>query len=154
MIWIAIGAIVTGLSMASTYSTAQAQEKALKEKGTIAIKEREKRTIRIAGQQKAAFLSSGIALTGEGTPTSLIGETYETGIEDMDLIRKNVGSSVSNVWGQARTKMISQFGQFALSAGMGGMPSLGSGSQVAGSASVGSNLSTQQYFQTSGFGGF
>jgi len=138
MFWLAIGAILTGLSMASTYSQAKSQSKALAEEGTIKAQQRSKRTQQIAGQQKASFLQSGISLTGEGTAQYLIDETYDIGLEDIDLIKKNYNRGISNVMGSARTKMISQLGQFALSAGIGGWGSgLNPGSQVSGSASVG-----------------
>ncbi len=115
---IMLSAVATGFGIASKHSAAKSKSQALKQQGKFKAEERAKKTRRLAGSQKASFLHSGIALTGEGTPQSLIEETYDIGLEDMGQIKENTRRGVSNIWGQARAGMISDLGNFALSTGL------------------------------------
>lgn len=155
MFMLIIGAILTAASMASTYSAARSQSKALAKESVIKAQERAKRTKSLAAKQKASFLHSGISLTGEGTPQSFFDETFDTGSKDINLIKENYDAQIKNVMGGARTKMISQLGTFAVSAGVGGMMSgaAGAGSSSSGvvnsgfsNANVGGNLGAGNMF--------
>lgn len=74
---------------------AQAQSDANIAAGNLATKERAKEIRYKAARQTASFLSSGLTL--EGTPMDVIGETYTTGLEDLDLMGKNYNTNSNNI---------------------------------------------------------
>lgn len=133
MFWLAINAITTALKAYSTYSAAKAKTKALERERDIKIKQRERRTKALAGSQKASFLQSGIALTGAGTPQALFDETYDIGIEDVNLLSENYHNKIQSIQNQARSEMIGQISEFALNTASYESP---------GSSSISSSLSS------------
>lgn len=141
MIWLALAAVVlSGLKMWSTYSQASGQTKALKREANIKAGERAKSTKTLAAKQKVSFLSSGISLTGEGTPQALIGETYNIGLEDIRQSGQNYASKIKNVWGAARTSMLSELQELVSVGGVfGGSGGGGLGSPSSSSESANRN---------------
>ncbi len=69
--------------------------------GNLATKERAKEIRAKAARQTTSFLSSGLTL--DGTPNSVIGETYSTGLEDLDAIKKNYDTTNSNIFNITNT---------------------------------------------------
>ena len=61
----------------------------------LASKEKAKQIRYAAARQTTSFLSSGLTL--EGTPEAVIGETYDTGLEDLNQISKNASTTNSNL---------------------------------------------------------
>lgn len=138
MSWVAtaiiVGAVSTGFKIHSEYEMAKSNARALEAEGNLRMEQRQERTKRMLASQKASFLSSGITLNGEDTPIAVLGYTADTGIKDMGLIRSNYNSRIKNVWRQARSQMISDLGNFAMSAGM-VMASPGAGANTGARAS-------------------
>jgi len=111
---IALGAASAGLSIAGGVAAQERSEKqaeAIALEGKIKANERAKQVRRLASQQKVSFLSSGIALTGEGTPMSVLGETFQFGAEDIDLITQNYQTQVENVLSRGRSEFLTGLGQ-------------------------------------------
>ncbi|MHA1883385.1 MAG: hypothetical protein ACTSUO_10120, partial [Candidatus Thorarchaeota archaeon] len=138
--WIALGVVVvsTSASMYSTHQSAKSQSKAIRQQAELQANERAKKTRKLASQQKASFLSSGIALMGEGTSQSVFDDTYDTGIEDMNRIKQNAVSQQKNVWSKARSSMIKDLGMAAVSlATMGVGSALSAGAKTAQVATAG-----------------
>lgn len=117
-------------------ATAQAQ--ALADQGSLAAKEKAKEIRYKAALQKSSFLTSG--LTMEGTPTTVLDETFTTGLEDINNITKgynnNITNTVRNANAQAKSTISSARSQVI--------------SDIAGSF-AGANLSgsAQSMFNTS-----
>lgn len=94
-----------------------AEADAVIEQTNLENKERLKRTRALAGSQKVSFLNSGLTL--EGSPMSVIQNTFDTGIEDIELASRNAERTAKNIQSSARTKAISTLVQAGASAGMG-----------------------------------
>lgn len=81
---------------------AEAQARALKDEGELASKEKAKQIRHTVARQTSSFLSSGITL--EGTPMDVLGETYKTGLEDIDNITKGYNTNISNTISSANAQ--------------------------------------------------
>lgn len=93
-----------------------AQAGAIKTESELATKERAKELRLRVARQTSSFLSSGLTL--EGTPTTVLEETFQVGTEDIQNIAKNAQTSIDNlvaggnlrsesIVAQGRTKAIS-----------------------------------------------
>lgn len=80
-------------------ATAQAQLAI--DQGNFASKEKAKEIRAKAARQTSSFLNSGITL--EGTPSTVIGETFSTGLEDLDQIKKNSETQANNIINSGRS---------------------------------------------------
>ena len=114
----AIAGIATSISLSvasisQQRKAAKAQLQAQSMQAKVSSDQRIKQIRRVASQQKASFLSSGISLTGDGTPDAVISETYQTGIEDVENIRNYGATMGASVSANARAKMLSTYGQLA-----------------------------------------
>lgn len=74
---------------------AKNQAQANLDAANLASKEKAKQIRYAAARQTTSFLSSGLTL--EGTPDAVIGETYSTGLEDLNQISKNANTTNSNL---------------------------------------------------------
>ena len=154
------GAGLKVASSVSKYKSSKRQAKAVQEEGKIKAKQRSRSALKLASQQKSSFLHSGIALTGdEGTTGSLIGETYDEGLEDINLIKSNYGNRAKSILSKGRSDLIGGLGSAALqlaggmaNAGMmggGGTPAVaGQGGYGAATPAGSTNMGTWTKFPT------
>lgn len=91
-----------------------AQTKAIKEQANINAQTSANNTRRIAAAQRAGFLNSGIALTGDGTAQSLFDETYDLGRTDISRIYSNANTEIANLRSKSRSNLLGTLGQTAL----------------------------------------
>lgn len=98
--------------------------------GEIAAKEKAKEVRYKVARQTSSFLNSGLTL--EGTPQDVIGDTFDTGLQDIGQIRTNANNQSKNIISSARSEAIGQIaGSFGMAAMSGG--SAGSMFETAGS---------------------
>lgn len=122
-------AAFTGLKAISQMNAAKKQAKQVVQEGEVVAKEKAKQVRYAAARQTSSFLNSGLTL--EGTPSVVIGETFSTGLEDINQIRNNYNTKSKNLISAGRQEAISTIvGSFAGSS-MGG--SMGSMFETAGS---------------------
>ena len=74
---------------------------------------------RKAASQQVSFLNSGLTL--EGTPISAITSTFDTGLEDLELIQSNANTQSKNIISSARGQVISSFAQTGAGFASGGL---------------------------------
>jgi len=72
----------------------EAQAEAKRKEGELAASEKSKQIRQKAASQTSSFLTSGITL--EGTPMDVLGETFTTGLADIDNIRSGYNTSIDN----------------------------------------------------------
>lgn len=135
------------------------QTKGVAEEGAIKAAERAKRAKILGAKQKASFLNAGVTL--QGTPQSIIADTYKTGLEDIELIKKNYDQRNANIMTQA--KMAQEEGMMAVERGqMAGARGLAAaaggrsafiGSMVDGLSSVGTMAVMSGGFGVENMGG-
>lgn len=123
-------AALTGLSAISKMNAAEKQAKQTVREGELVAKEKAKEIRYKVARQTSSFLNSGLTL--EGTPNIVIGETFSTGLEDINNIRNNYNTKSKNLISAGRQEAISTIAGGFASAGMGG-GSMGSMFQTAGS---------------------
>jgi hypothetical protein len=114
---IGMGVVSVSASVAGDIAAKERSEKqaeALKLENEIRTKEKARQVKKMAGQQRASFLSSGISLTGEGTAQDVIGETYQFGQEDIDLMSRNTQTQMENVLSRGRTEFLGGLGKGAM----------------------------------------
>lgn len=117
-IGVALVGMATSISL-SVVSAAQQRKAARKQleaqamQAKVQAEQRVKSTKKLAAQQKASFLASGISLTGDGTPDAVISSTYQVGMEDVDNIKKYGAVMGDNISANARARMLSTYGQMA-----------------------------------------
>lgn len=98
-------ASLTGLSAISKMSQARDEAKSItrnaemaneadRVEGELAIGEKAKEIRQKAAAQKSSFLSAGLLL--DGTPEVVIGETFSTGLEDIENIRKGYNTRMTS----------------------------------------------------------
>ena len=109
---IATSVTLGAMSAAGQQKSAKAQMRAIETRDKIKAKERVKSIKKLAGQQRSSFLSSGIAL-GEGTTQDVIGETYATGIEDIQNIKEYGVAQGETIQAKLRSDMLSTYGKMA-----------------------------------------
>lgn len=112
---------LTALQNIQTINQAKKQAKATVREGEIVADNKARDVMRQAARQRSSFLTSGLTL--EGTPENVIGQTYDTGLQDVNLIRSNVNTQSKNIIGQARSQMLSNImgtvSGFAMGSGAG-----------------------------------
>jgi hypothetical protein len=113
---VAIG--FAALSAVSSISAANSQAKATIAEGNLATQNKAKEVALKAARQKSSFLTSGLTL--EGTPMSVIENTFNTGIEDIKALGSNYNSQSKNIMAQGRTKALSSFASLGTGMSMSG----------------------------------
>lgn len=113
-----------GLQAASQISNANKQAKATIEQGNIALANKQKDIMRLAGSQQNSFLSSGLTL--EGTPLNVIDSTFNSGITDLSQLSKNYNTTARNQISAGRTAALGSLteglGMAAFAGGFGSSP--------------------------------
>lgn len=118
--WTAISVAIVGsiTSVSLGLASQSAQKKAAKRQleaqamdTKIKAEQRIKQTRRLAAQNKSSFLASGISLTGDGTADAVISDTYQTGMDDVENIKKFGAVQGENITARARANMIAGYGQ-------------------------------------------
>lgn len=104
-----IAIIATALAAAGTMSKLEAAEDqataAIRE-GELKAKEAAKGIAAKAASQKVSFLSSGFTL--EGTPSSVLRSTYETGRQDIQQILSNYETQAGSIMSMARAQALQE----------------------------------------------
>lgn len=113
VVGIATSVTLGAMSLRNQRKQARAQQEALKMQTEVQAKDRIKQIRKLASSQKASFLSSGIALTGEGTPDALFSDTYDTGIADVESMVKYGAVKGKDLYYGARAKQLQTYGQIA-----------------------------------------
>jgi hypothetical protein len=112
---------LTAIQNIQTINQAKKQAGALVREGEIAASNKARDVMRQAARQRSSFLTSGLTL--EGTPEQVIGQTYDTGLQDVNLMRSNTNTQSKNIIGQARSQMLSNImgtvSGFAMGSGAG-----------------------------------
>jgi len=135
--------VLQGASAWQKYETSEDQANALAREGNQKAEQRAIQARKLAGQQKASFVSSGISITGtEGTAGFILKDTYKTGLEDVNQIKENYNTKSGSVMSMARAQLMSDMSKMAMTAsGLGGgggaagaTPSTASMGQMTGSA--------------------
>ena len=107
-----VGAVVAA-AVVGTLGTASAIGKYNQEKsaarwkakeGQQAMENRKKEIMQLAAKQKMAYLDAGLDL--EGTPQSVIQETYQTGVEDVKAISDSYNQQITNQIRIARAELV------------------------------------------------
>lgn len=126
-------AALTAMSAISKISAGKQQAKAAIQEGNINAANKAKETRYKAARQTLSFLNSGLTL--EGTPSSVVDDTYATGIADTNQIISNANSKSKNIIAQSRSEAISTIASSFAGAGMGSSMSgsMGSMFSTAGS---------------------
>lgn len=133
----------------------EAEARATVETAELENIERRKRTQALAARQKVSFLQSGLAL--EGTPLTAISQTFQTGIEDIDLASRNAERTAKNIQRNARSQAIGTLVQAGIGASVvgsgafSGSGTFGAQGQVSRAIEFGT---TQAQGPIQGFGGF
>lgn len=126
-----IFAALTGLKAVSQMNNAEKMAKQTVREGEIVAKEKAKEVRYKVARQTSSFLNSGLTL--EGTPQDVIGETFSTGLDDINKIRSNYTTKSKNYISQGRTEAIGTIAS-AFMPSMGSMGgSMGSMFETAGS---------------------
>lgn len=116
-------AALTGLKAVSQMNAAEKMAKSTVREGELVAKEKAKEIRYKVARQTSSFLNSGLTL--EGTPQDVIGETFSTGLEDINNIRGNYTAKAKNIISQGRSEAIgtiaSAFSGTALGGSMGSM---------------------------------
>ncbi len=122
-------ATLTALSAASKMNQASAEAKSNTIEGNLATQEQAKKTRYAAARQTTSFLNSGLSL--EGTPDTVIGETYSTGLQDIGNIKAGYDRKGKNIIAKGRSDAIATIASSFAGSSMGG--SMGSMFEKAGS---------------------
>lgn len=116
-----VGAVVAA-AVVGTLGTASAIGKYNQEKsaarwkakeGQQAMENRKKEILQLAAKQKMAYLDAGLDL--EGTPQSVIQETYQTGVEDVKAISDSYNQQITNQIRIARAELVGGIAQAGFS---------------------------------------
>lgn len=95
---------LSALSAVSSMNAAQKQAQSIAEEGNIATKNLAKKVRYAAGEQTVAFLQSGVSL--DGTPDDVIQGTFNTGLEDINLLAKNYNNKSKAAISAGRSQAI------------------------------------------------
>ncbi|MBQ5784654.1 MAG: hypothetical protein IIW11_06720 [Bacteroidales bacterium] len=98
---------ITGLQVAkavSDYNQSKSQARAIREQGKQAAATRAQEIRALAAEQRVSYLASGLEL--EGTPTSVINDTYNTGLEDIKAINSNTRTQMKNTLKQGQASLL------------------------------------------------
>lgn len=139
-------AAFTGLKAISSLRAANSQAKAiannatneaaaLARQGTLEAKEKSKEVRYKAARQVSSFLNSGLTL--DGTPQDVLGETFSTGMEDLDNIIRGydtrIGNTISSANAQSKN-VIAQGRNQAINDIVGGFSGMGGGGMFGASS--------------------
>lgn len=133
-------AVYVGLSAASAigkYNQSKSQARQAIRQGEIAMKNRADEIRALASKQRVSYIASGLEL--EGTPQSVITDTYNTGIEDVKAIRDSANQTSKNILTAARAQLLGDIAKTAVSAySMGAGSGIENMGQVSGTTDFGS----------------
>ena len=110
-------AVVVGLNVASaigSYNQSKSQARQAIKEGEIAMKNRADEIRSLAAKQRVSYISAGLEL--EGTPQSVITDTYNKGIADVNAIRDSANQTSKNILTAARAKLLGDMAKTAVSA--------------------------------------
>lgn len=79
------------------------QANAVAAEGALKARERSRQIAKLGSQQKTSFLQSGVTL--QGTPMNVLSDTYKTGREDIDLLKKNYEAKTGSLIAQANQSL-------------------------------------------------
>lgn len=140
-------AVIAGLGVASAigqYNQSKSDARQTVKAGDIAAYTRADEIKRLASQQRVSYLQAGLEL--EGTPQTVVNDTYNKGIADVLSIQGKYNRESKNIMKTARAKLLGNIASagvsaFSGSAGngiedMGGVQSLTSGGSITGTIPV------------------
>lgn len=133
-------------SAASQTSAAKKQANATVAEGEIVAKNKAKEIAKKAAVQKVSFLNSGLTL--EGTPMNVIESTFNTGLEDINLITSNYNAKAKSQMSAGRTAALSSLASGFSGASIGG----DMGGSFASSSKIGAGLTSAYNGTGYGFG--
>lgn len=110
-------AVYVGLSAASaigSYNQSKSQARQAIKQGEIAMKNRADEIRSLAAKQRVSYISAGLEL--EGTPQTVITDTYNKGIADVKAIRESANQQSKNILTAARAKLLGDMAKTAVSA--------------------------------------
>lgn len=99
---------IAGLRVASAisdYKQSKSQAKSIKEQGRQMAAARANEIRALAAEQRVSYLASGLEL--EGTPMSVINDTYNTGMKDIAAIKSNTKTQMKNTLKQGKSSLLS-----------------------------------------------
>lgn len=99
---------IAGLQVAnaiSSYNQSKSQARNIKKQGEEAAKTRAQEIRALAAEQRVSYLNSGLEL--EGTPTSVISDTYNTGLEDIKAINSSTRTQMKNTLKTGQASLLS-----------------------------------------------
>lgn len=129
-------AIIGGLQVASAignYNQAKSQARQTIRQGNQMAENRAKEISRLVAQQRVSYLASGLEL--DGTPQSVMNDTYNTGLEDIKAIKSNAKTQAKNIIKQGQANLLGGLAQAGASA-----YSVYSGFSAPASTQVGNNI--------------
>lgn len=107
---LAVGLISAGVGAYQAYETKQDRKAALKQAEETRQEQIKKRSKQILSKQKASFLASGIAITGEGSTQDFFDDTYLATQADAQNVSDYYETQIGNVTGEARSQYIGALG--------------------------------------------
>jgi hypothetical protein len=110
---IAVAALGTA-SAIGKYNQEKSAARWKAKEGQQAMENRKKEILQLAAKQKMAYLDAGLDL--EGTPQSVIQETYQTGVEDVKAISDSYNQQIKNQIMAARAELVGGIAQAGFSA--------------------------------------
>lgn len=108
-----------GLSLFSgmqANKAAKQEAKATIAEGNVALKNKAKEVAQKAASQRVSFLNSGLTL--DGTPQSIIDATFNTGLEDINLMSSNYNTKAKSQISAGRSAALSSYASGFSSAAM------------------------------------
>lgn len=107
---------IAGLQVAKAvgdYNQSKSQARQIREQSKQAAKARAQEIRALAAEQRASYLASGLEL--EGTPMSVINDTYNTGLEDITAIGTSAKTQMKNTLRQGRSSLLGGFASAGVS---------------------------------------
>lgn len=98
---------IAGLQVAKAvgdYNQSKSQARQIREQGKQAAAARAQEIRALAAEQRASYLASGLEL--EGTPMSVINDTYNTGLEDIRAIGSSTKTQMKNTLKQGQSSLL------------------------------------------------
>lgn len=110
---IAVAALGTA-SAIGKYNQEKSAARWKAKEGQQAMENRKKEILQLAAKQKMAYLDAGLDL--EGTPQSVIQETYQIGVEDVNAISDSYNQQITNQIRIARAELVGNIANAGFSA--------------------------------------
>lgn len=98
---------LAGLQVAnavSNYNQSKSQARGIAKQGAQEARVRAQEIRALAAEQRASYLASGLEL--EGTPASIISDTYNTGLEDIEAIKSSTKTQMKNAIKQGQSSLL------------------------------------------------